>query len=88
MYRFNTCLMPWVSPAQAPSAHRGRPVPTSMGSRPCMEVASPMAVPALSWTGTTPGALSLTARAAARMSSHETSYQSADNPAFSKTVLL
>ena len=53
-----------------------------------MEVASPMAVPALSWTGTTPGALSLTARAAARMSSHEAGCQSAGSPAFSKTVLL
>ena len=53
-----------------------------------MEVASPMAVPALSWTGTTPGALSLTARAAARMSSHEAGCQSAGSPAFSNTVLL
>ena len=53
-----------------------------------MVEASVMAVPALSCTGTTPSALSLMARAALRMSSHDVGCHAAGSPALEKMLLL
>jgi hypothetical protein len=70
-----------------PSVLTVAPVPTSSGSTPCIEVASPIAVPPLIWIGVTPDSV-FSFWPAARMSSHDFGCQSAGSPAWANSFLL
>ena len=62
-------------------------MPANAGSTPCMVVASPIALPALSWIGVTPGS-AFSFAPASSTSCHDFGCQSAGNPACANSFLL